>query len=85
MHKAQGCEFDSVAVVLGSMNYKLSNKKLLYTAVTRGRNKVTIIDSGNRLKKMLSSDADYSRKTSLKDFLAIVATRHEYESDKGSC
>lgn len=84
VHKAQGCEFDSVAVVLGNMNYKLSNKKLLYTAVTRGRNKVTIIDSGDRLRKMLSSEADCSRKTSLKDFLAIVATRHEYEPDQGS-
>ena len=84
VHKAQGCEFDSVAVVLGSMNYKLSNKKLLYTAVTRGRNKVTIIDSGGRLSKMLTSEADYSRKTSLKDFLALVAARHEDEPDKGS-
>ena len=83
MHKAQGCEFDSVAVVLGSMNYKLSNKKLLYTAVTRGRNKVTVIDSGGRLRKMLSSEADYSRKTSLKDFLTIVAGRHTDESDQG--
>ena len=85
VHKAQGCEFDSVAVVLGNMNYKLSNKKLLYTAVTRGRNKVTIIDSGDRLRKMISSEADYSRKTSLKDFLAIVASRHEHEPDQGSC
>ena len=81
VHKAQGCEFDSVVVVLGQMNYKLSNKKLLYTAVTRGRNKVTLIDSGDRLSKMLRSDAEVARRTSLKDFLAIVATRHDNEPD----
>lgn len=80
VHKAQGCEFDSVAVVLGQMNYRLSNRKLLYTAVTRGRNKVTIIDSGNRLMRMLGSDSETARNTSLSDFLAIVATRHENET-----
>ena len=81
MHKSQGCEFDSVAVVLGKMNYRLSNRKLLYTAVTRGRNKVIIIDSGNRLLKMLGSESELQRKTSLPDFLKIVAARHE-EADK---
>lgn len=77
VHKAQGCEFDKVTIALGKMNYKLSNRKLLYTAVTRGRNKVTIVDSSGRLGKMLASDTDVSRNTSLKDFLTIVAGRHE--------
>ena len=79
VHKAQGCEFDHVLVVLGNMNYKLSNKKLLYTAVTRGRNKVTVIDSGGRLSKMLRAEGDFRRKTSLSDFLEIVAQRHKDE------
>ncbi|MBP5180603.1 MAG: AAA family ATPase [Clostridiales bacterium] len=80
VHKAQGCEFDSVVVVLGKMNYKLTNRKLLYTAVTRGRNKVTIIDSEGRLGKMLRNEADNFRKTSLSDFLKIVSERHKNES-----
>ena len=84
VHKAQGCEFDSVVVVLGKMGYKLSNKKLLYTAVTRGKNKVTIIDSGGRLQKMLSSEDSSERKTSLSDFLSVIASRHNNESDQGS-
>ncbi|MBR1796951.1 MAG: AAA family ATPase [Clostridiales bacterium] len=83
VHKAQGCEFDSVALALGAMNYRLSNRKLLYTAVTRGRNKVTIIDSGDRLSKMLRSEGEFTRKTSLPGFLSIVAGRHEDDSDKG--
>ena len=76
VHKAQGCEFDRIAVVLGNMNYKLSNRRLLYTAVTRGKKKVTIIDSGGRLSKMLGSGGDFMRKTSLPDFLKIVAGRY---------
>ena len=59
------------------MNYKLSNRKLLYTAVTRGRNKVTVIDSADRLSKMLRSESENARSTSLKDFLALVAARHD--------
>ena len=77
VHKAQGCEFDRVTIVLGKMNYKLSNRKLLYTAVTRGRNKVTVIDSADRLSKMLRSESENARSTSLKDFLALVAARHD--------
>ena len=55
VHKAQGCEFDRVTIVLGFMNSQLSSRKLLYTAVTRGKNKVTIIDSGERLAKIPAS------------------------------
>ena len=77
VHKAQGCEFDRVTIVLGFMNSQLSSRKLLYTAVTRGKNKVTIIDSGERLSKMLKSNVKSYRNTSLKDFLAIVQTRYK--------
>ncbi len=77
VHKAQGCEFDRVTIVLGYMNSQLSSRKLLYTAVTRGKNKVTVIDSGGRLSRMLRSNIKTTRNTSLKDFLAIVDTRHK--------
>lgn len=76
VHKAQGCEFDTVLIVLGSMNYKLSNKKILYTAITRGRRKVIVIDSNNRLSKMLRNNGDFTRKTSLGDFLKIVSDKY---------
>ncbi len=72
VHKAQGCEFDIVIVALGKMNYKLSNRKLLYTAVTRGKKKVIIVDSGKRLSKMLMSESEDTIKTSLRDFLKIL-------------
>jgi len=76
VHKAQGCEFDCVVIVLGMMNMMLSNRRILYTAVTRGRKKVILINSGNRLEKMLSSSGDFKRDTSLGDFLKIVEGRH---------
>ncbi len=76
VHKAQGCEFDTVVIALGKMNYKLSNKKLLYTAVTRGKKRVVIVDSGNRLNKMISSQGEEVRRTSLKDFLKILEKKY---------
>lgn len=81
VHKAQGCEFDTVFVVLGKMNYKLSNRKLLYTAITRGKKKVVIIDSGKRLDKMIASNFHESRNTSLKDFLSILEFKYGDKSD----
>lgn len=77
VHKAQGCEFDHVIVALGKMNNMLSNRKLLYTAVTRGKQKVTIVDSCGRLLKMTKSGYKSTRDTSLKDFLKIVQGRYE--------
>ena len=76
VHKAQGCEFDTVIIALGKMNIKLSNRKLLYTAVTRGKKKVIIIDSGNRLMKMCAGRDETVRQTSLKDLLSIVNGRY---------
>ncbi len=76
VHKSQGCEFDTVIIALGRMNIKLSNRKLLYTAVTRGKKRVIVVDSQDRLHKMITSRDETVRQTSLKDFLSIVGERH---------
>ena len=76
VHKSQGCEFDTVIIALGKMNYRLSSRKLLYTAVTRGKRKVVIIDSAGRLNKMISSPVETVRHTALAGFLSIVDKRH---------
>lgn len=76
VHKAQGCEFDNVIIVLGQMNRLLSNRKLFYTAVTRGKKNVTVIDSGGRMSKMVSGRYTETRRTSLSDLLKIMEKRH---------
>ena len=72
VHKAQGAEFDKVLITLGKMNYLLYQNRLLYTAVTRGRKRVVIIDSCDCLSHFLKDRSSNLRDTSLKDFLAIV-------------
>ena len=72
VHKSQGCEFEHVIILLGKMNALLYKRNLLYTAVTRGRSKVTIIDSADTLTRFLKGFREEERSTSLKDLLKIV-------------
>ncbi|MCQ2466097.1 MAG: AAA family ATPase [Clostridia bacterium] len=72
VHKAQGCEFDTVVIVLGKMSYHLLNRKILYTAVTRGKKRVLIISLNNALSKMLGAVDVNKRQTSLVDFMRII-------------
>ena len=69
VHKSQGCEFSDVVIVLGDMYYELFRRNLLYTAVTRGKNRVTIIETGGSLSRFLNSKLLSERKTSLRELL----------------
>ena len=75
VHKSQGCEFDTVIIALGPMNRKLMSRKLLYTAVTRGKKRIIVIDCKGCLQKMVASADEDRRRTSLGDFLKIVSGR----------
>ena len=75
VHKSQGCEFDRVIIALGKMNALLYKRSLLYTAVTRGRMNVTIIEVEGTLKKFLNGPKDDLRDTCLRDLLKTVDFR----------
>ena len=45
IHRSQGSEYDHVVVVLPDRKSRLLTRELLYTGVTRGRKKVTVIGS----------------------------------------
>ena len=76
VHKAQGCEFDTIILALGRMSPKLISRKILYTAVTRGKRKVIIVDCADVLNRMLRTQDTNVRATSLGDFLAIVDSKY---------
>ena len=42
VHRAQGSEYDEVAVVLGPADSRVATRELLYTAVTRARRRVVV-------------------------------------------
>ena len=73
VHKAQGCEFDTVIICLGKISRKLCNRRLFYTAVTRGKKQVIIVDSSGMCDRMIKAGDSNERNTSLSDFLQIIA------------
>ena len=69
VHKAQGSEFSVVIVpVLNTYNGMLY-KKLIYTAVTRAKEKLILIGEKDAIEKAVKTEREQNRKTSLKDFL----------------
>ena len=75
VHKSQGCEFDRVIIALGKMNALLYKRSLLYTAVTRGKMNVTIVECEGTLGKFLRAPKGDVRETCLRDLLKTVDFR----------
>ncbi len=54
VHKAQGSEFDEVAVVLPERDVRVLTRELVYTAVTRARRKVDLWASAETLARAIA-------------------------------
>lgn len=69
-HKSQGAEYPVVFVILeDKYNGLLLNRKLLYTAVSRGKKKVYIYSTGKALEACINNTYEVPRITKLKSFL----------------
>lgn len=55
IHKSQGSEFDTVAVVFNEENTRLLSKELIYTAVTRAKRAVQIYSTPNALTQAINT------------------------------
>lgn len=67
VHKSQGSEFDGVAVLLPPEASPILTRELLYTAVTRARNKVTVYAPADVLKATVTRRIE--RASGLRDLL----------------
>lgn len=54
IHKSQGSEFDTVAVVCHQMNGQLLSKELLYTAITRAKKQVRLYSTPVALERAIN-------------------------------
>jgi len=73
IHKSQGCEFDTVVIVLGSgVSVMLKRRRLFYTAVTRGKSRVYVIDVRQSVDKYITNQREEQRQSSLADFLGTI-------------
>lgn len=60
IHKSQGSEFDRVAVVLTDVAAERATRELLYTAITRARNKVTLYGSKDAIAQAINRKIERS-------------------------
>lgn len=65
IHKSQGSEYPAVVIPILTGPKLLFNRNLLYTAVTRARNCVTILGSSKTLQEMIDNAGENRRYTSL--------------------
>jgi exodeoxyribonuclease V alpha subunit len=60
VHKAQGSEFDHVAVILPDADMPLLTRELLYTALTRARRSVLLVGPSDLLARAVSRTVERS-------------------------
>lgn len=65
VHKSQGSEFPGIIMPLVWTTPKLAHRNLLYTAITRGRDKVVLVGSERMLRSMVDNYQGDQRQTGL--------------------
>lgn len=69
VHKSQGCEFPCVVLPVYGTPEKLCYRNLLYTAVTRARERIVLVGSEEIVKMMVDSNRKILRYSGLRDRL----------------
>jgi exodeoxyribonuclease V alpha subunit len=72
IHKAQGSEHPAVVILMTTQHYKLLQRNLLYTALTRGRKLVCLVGSKKAVSIAIRNNCTVERRTRLKQRLAAI-------------
>jgi len=70
IHKSQGSEYPAAVVLMHTQHYKLLQRNLLYTAITRGKKLVCVVGSHRAIGIALRNNLIRERRTTLKERLA---------------
>ena len=69
VHKSQGSEFDAVIMPVCNVIPQLSYRNLLYTAVTRAKNRLILVGTPQQVREMVDNDKKTRRYSFLKHLL----------------
>ncbi|HET6809936.1 MAG TPA: exodeoxyribonuclease V subunit alpha [Acidimicrobiales bacterium] len=72
VHKSQGSEFDEVVVVLPDPSSRIMTRELLYTAVTRARQRVTVVGTADAVRAAV--ERPVARASGLTGRLSAIVT-----------
>lgn len=70
IHKAQGNEYPAVVILMTTQHFKLLQRNLLYTALTRGRRLVCLVGSKKAVNIAIRNNHVIQRRTRLKEHLS---------------
>jgi exodeoxyribonuclease V alpha subunit len=70
VHKSQGSEYPAVVLLMTTQHYRLLQRNLLYTALTRGRKLVCLVGSPKAVHIAIGNDHVAQRRTYLRERLA---------------
>lgn len=70
IHKSQGSEYPAVIILMTTQHYKLLQRNLLYTALTRGRKLVCLVGSRKAVHIAIRNNEIRLRRTGLRERLA---------------
>ncbi len=73
VHKAQGSEYPAVVLLLSTQHYRLLQRNLLYTAMTRGRKLVCLVGSEKAVRIAIANNRVAERRTTLRERLLLAA------------
>lgn len=82
IHKAQGSEFNLVILALTMQNFRMLQKNLLYTAITRAEKSLVMIGERAAFSRAVKSTGS-NRLTSLVDRINTIFNPIENEPEKG--
>ncbi len=69
IHKSQGSEYPAVVLIIHTQHFKLLQRNLLYTGITRGRKLVCIVGSQQAVRMAIRNNLVIERRTGLQDRL----------------
>lgn len=69
IHKSQGSEYPAVVILITTQHFKLLQRNLLYTAITRGKRLVCIVGSKKAISMAIRNNEIARRRTDLKEAL----------------
>lgn len=69
IHKSQGSEFDTIIMPILSKYNAMLYKKLIYTGITRSKNKLVLIGEKQAFIRGIKNERENHRRTNLKNFI----------------
>ncbi len=67
IHKSQGSEYPAVVILITTQHFKLLQRNLLYTAITRGKKLVCLVGSRKAVGMAIRNNEIQQRRTSLRE------------------